>query len=121
MVAGPDARVERLDVSVFTIPTDRPESDGTLEWTSTTMVIVEALSNGRRGLGYTYSDASVAQLISGRLASVVEGMPAFDVPGAWMAVVGSLRNAGARGPGAMAIGAVDAALWDLKARLVEIP
>src|SRR5688500_3322993 len=28
-------------VSVYTIPTDGPESDGTLEWTSTTIVVVE--------------------------------------------------------------------------------
>lgn len=27
----PEATVERLDVSVYTVPTDRPESDGTLE------------------------------------------------------------------------------------------
>ena len=27
-----DARIERLDVSVHTIPTDEPESDGTFAW-----------------------------------------------------------------------------------------
>jgi RimJ/RimL family protein N-acetyltransferase len=34
--------VIRLDVSAYTIPTDAPEADGTLEWTSTTLVLVEA-------------------------------------------------------------------------------
>jgi hypothetical protein len=33
-------------VSVFTVPTDGPESDGTLEWTSTTMVVTEMLFDG---------------------------------------------------------------------------
>src|SRR5207302_1710893 len=31
--------VEELDVSSYTIPTDAPESDGTLEWDSTTIVV----------------------------------------------------------------------------------
>jgi len=49
--------VERLDVAAYTVPTDRPESDGTLEWDSTTIVIVELTAGGERGLGYTYADA----------------------------------------------------------------
>jgi hypothetical protein len=36
------APVERLEVHAYTIPTDEPESDGTLEWDSTTIVVVEA-------------------------------------------------------------------------------
>ena len=47
--------VERLDVAAYTIPTDEPESDGTLEWDSTTIVVVEAHSDGHDGLGYTYT------------------------------------------------------------------
>ena len=43
-------------VSVYTIPTDGPESDGTLEWTSTTIVIVELAAGGEAGLGYTYAN-----------------------------------------------------------------
>jgi hypothetical protein len=47
--------VEALEVSAFTIPTDAPESDGTLEWDSTTIVVVEARSGATRGLGWTYA------------------------------------------------------------------
>ena len=47
--------VERLETCCFTIPTDQLESDGTLEWTSTTIVVVEAVGGGRRGLGWTYA------------------------------------------------------------------
>ena len=36
------AEVESLAVSAYTIPTDEPESDGTFEWDSTTIVVVEA-------------------------------------------------------------------------------
>jgi hypothetical protein len=31
-----------LRTSVFTVPTDRPESDGTLAWDATSVVVVEA-------------------------------------------------------------------------------
>ena len=53
-----EVAVDRLDVSAFTIPTDGPESDGTLEWDSTTIVVVEAHGGGETGLGYTYAPAA---------------------------------------------------------------
>ncbi len=40
------ASIDGIDVSVYTIPTDFPESDGTFEWESTTIVIVEAMAGG---------------------------------------------------------------------------
>ena len=53
--------IERLDVSAFTVPTERSESDGTLEWASTTILVVEIAAGGASGLGYTYADAAGAQ------------------------------------------------------------
>ena len=40
------ATVERIDVQAYTIPTDAPEGDGTLQWDSTTIVVVEAHARG---------------------------------------------------------------------------
>ncbi|MGH3029441.1 MAG: enolase C-terminal domain-like protein [Gaiellaceae bacterium] len=113
--------VERLDVAAYTVPTDRPESDGTLEWDSTTIVIVELAAGGERGLGYTYADASAAQLIDRRLRKIVEGADAMDVGAVWEATIGAVRNIGRPGIAASAISAVDAARWDLKARLLDLP
>ena len=45
----------------------------------------------------------------------------MDVPGAWAAMVHSIRNLGRPGIASMAISAVDVALWDLKARLLDLP
>jgi L-alanine-DL-glutamate epimerase-like enolase superfamily enzyme len=115
------APIERLEVSAFTIPTDEPESDGTLEWDSTTIVVAEAHLDGQIGLGYTYCDAGAAEVISGRLAAVVEGEDAMDVRAAWLRMCAQVRNAGQPGIGFCAVSAVDQALWDLKARLLEIP
>jgi len=119
-VAGGPA-VVRLDVSAYTIPTDFPESDGTFEWDSTTIVVVEAEAGHARGLGYTYADTATAELVRSRLAPAVEGRDAMDVQGSWVAMVEGIRNLGRPGIGSMAIAAVDVALWDLKARLLDVP
>jgi L-alanine-DL-glutamate epimerase-like enolase superfamily enzyme len=113
--------IEKLAVSSYTIPTDFPESDGTLEWDKTTIVIVEATAGGETGIGYTYADDAAATLISGKLAKIVSGMNALAVPAAWGAMVHSIRNLGRPGICSMAIAAVDNALWDLKARLLGLP
>ncbi|MFL5960917.1 MAG: enolase C-terminal domain-like protein [Gaiellaceae bacterium] len=115
-------RLERLDVHAYTIPTDeQPESDGTLEWDSTTIVVVEAQAGGRTGIGYTYCDAAAAEVVSSQLAGVVEGEDAMDVRAAWLRMGAQIRNAGRPGIGFCAISAVDQALWDLKARLLDVP
>jgi L-alanine-DL-glutamate epimerase-like enolase superfamily enzyme len=113
--------VERLEVSAYTVPTDSPESDGTLKWDSTTMILVEAHGGGKWGLGYTYGDISVGKFIESKLVSEVEGTDALSPPGAWAAMQRAIRNAGRPGVGAMAVSAVDIALWDLKARLLDLP
>jgi L-alanine-DL-glutamate epimerase-like enolase superfamily enzyme len=113
--------VERLDVSAYTIPTDAPESDGTLQWDSTTIVVVVAHAGGRHGIGYSYTHTTAAELIRATLTGVIEGRDAMDVPGAWAAMRLAVRNLGRPGLVSTAIAAVDAALWDLKARLLEVP
>jgi len=116
-----EAGVERLDVSAYEIPTDAPESDGTLEWDSTTIVVVEAHAGGKRGLGYTYAPAAAGGLVEEKLASEVEGADAMAPAETWERLGRALRNAGRPGIGAMAVAAVDTALWDLKARLLDLP
>ena len=32
-------KVDRLDVGVYTVPTEEPESDGTFTWTQTIVVV----------------------------------------------------------------------------------
>jgi len=115
------AMIERIDVSAFTIPTDASESDGTYEWTSTTLVLVEVYAGAECGLGYTYADAATARLIHNQFVHVVAGLDAFAVPLAWQQMVQSIRNLGRPGIASMAIAAVDGALWDLKAKLLGLP
>jgi L-alanine-DL-glutamate epimerase-like enolase superfamily enzyme len=120
-VRGIDVAVERRDVSVYTVPTDFPESDGTAEWDATTMVLVEAHAGDRVGLGYTYGDAATGALVRDTLAEVVAGRDALAVTASSQALGRACRNLGRPGLASMAIASVDSALWDLKARLLELP
>jgi L-alanine-DL-glutamate epimerase-like enolase superfamily enzyme len=113
--------VDGLQVAVYTVPTEEPESDGTLTWTETTVVAVEAHAGDRTGLGFTYATGACATLIHDVLAEVVIGADPFDVPGAWAGMAGQIRNLGRPGIASMAIAAVDTALWDLKAKLLDLP
>jgi L-alanine-DL-glutamate epimerase-like enolase superfamily enzyme len=115
------APIEKVEVAAYTIPTDAPESDGTLAWNATTLIAVHATGGGKRGFGYSYANAAAATLISGTLAEVVEGRDAFSIAGSYRAMRHQLRNDGETSLCATAISAVDNALWDLKCRLLDVP
>lgn len=103
----------KLEVHAVTVPTDEPESDGTLEWDSTTIVIVRIDD----GVGYTYCHAVAAELIRDTLAPLVED----DVRASWLAMNAAVRNMGRPGIASCAISAVDQALWDREARRLGVP
>lgn len=117
----PDPAIDEVTARVYQIPTDAPEADGTLSWSSTTLVLAEVAAGGRRGIGYTYGDGACAQLITGALAGSVTGHSALDVAARWQAMVRAMRNNGRPGLVSCAISAVDTALWDLKGKLLGLP
>ncbi|MFB7909880.1 enolase C-terminal domain-like protein [Kitasatospora sp. NPDC056076] len=116
-----DPRIDSLDVRVYTIPTDAPEADGTITWDAATMVLVHAASGATTGLGWTYGAAAAGEVIRRQLAPTVVGRCALDIPGCNEAMHRAVRNIGAPGLVAGATSAVDIALWDLKARLLDLP
>lgn len=118
---GPAAAVGRVAVSAYSVPTDAPEADGTYHWDRTTLVLVEVAAGGATGLGYTYADAATARFARDHLAPLAIGRDPFDGPALWVAMWEKVRNLGRPGVAAMAISAVDAALWDLKAKLLGLP
>ena len=113
-------RVEELSALAFTVPTDFPEADGTAEWSATTMVLVRARSGDVVGTGWTYGPAACAALVRELLEPVVVGRPALAAPASWSAMVAAVRNATRPGAVGYAISAVDVALWDLQARLLDV-
>jgi L-alanine-DL-glutamate epimerase-like enolase superfamily enzyme len=113
--------LEGVDVAAYTLPTDTPESDGTLTWNGTTIVVVRAHAAGCTGLGYTYAGSPAATAVQTALADVVRGRDVLAVPAAWAAMHAAVRNLGRPGVVAEAISAVDIALWDLHARVLQVP
>lgn len=108
-------------VQVFTVPTDAPETDGTFAWSSTTMVLVQLNAGGKTGLGYTYADAATGEVVKSLLRKVVDGKDAFSRGAIRQAMMHQVRNSGETGITRMAISAIDNALWDLCARLLDAP
>jgi L-alanine-DL-glutamate epimerase-like enolase superfamily enzyme len=120
-VTSGQAVVETLTARAYTIPTDAPEADGTIAWTSTTMVVVEARAEGHVGLGWTYAPAATAALIDELLRAEVIGQDALAPSAATDRMIKAVRNAGRPGVASCGISALDIALWDLAARLLEQP
>ena len=119
MTGGSGERVGELSTAVYTFPTVEPEGDGTLTWHATTAVTVQVTAGGCTGLGWTYTSPSAAAVITDHLAPAVVGINAMDVAACWSAMHRACRNLGTRGLVMQAISAVDIALWDLKAQLLN--
>ena len=113
--------VDNVTATVYKIPTDAPEADGTLAWSSTTLVVAHVTGGGRTGLGYTYGSAACKPLIEGELAAAVTGRGVLDAGAALRAMVRAVRNVGRPGLVSYAISAVETALWDLKGTLLGLP
>ncbi len=114
-------RVDRVEVSTYTIPTDAPEGDGTLLWDSTTVVVVQLAAGPTVGTGWTYGPAAVATVVASDLAPLVLDTDPMNIGGTVTHLRTQTRNMTTSGVVGYAISAVDIALWDLKARLLDLP
>ncbi|HUJ26507.1 MAG TPA: enolase C-terminal domain-like protein [Myxococcales bacterium] len=111
----------RVEVAAYCVPTEAPESDGTAQWSKTTVVVVQLEERGERGLGYTYADAGAARIVRDVIAREIEEVSALDTRRVYQRASAAVRNHGREGLCAMAISAVDVACWDLKCRLIGVP
>jgi len=116
-----DTSINRLDVGAYTIPAASPEADGTIAWNETTLVTVEVYAGDKQGFGYTYADVSTAVIIRRDLVKFVLGSDAMSPRAIWVAMTQAVRNVGRPGVAAMAISAIDTAVWDLKSKLLDLP
>jgi L-alanine-DL-glutamate epimerase-like enolase superfamily enzyme len=110
--------VRDVTATVYVVPTDAPEADGTLAWDKTTLVLVTVRAGEEQGIGWSYAAGAAAGVLNEVLAPVLTGWDALDVTGANEAMNRAVRNIGRPGIAATAISAADIALWDLKGRLL---
>jgi L-alanine-DL-glutamate epimerase-like enolase superfamily enzyme len=121
LAAKPRARIDGVEVHAYQVPTaTEHESDGTLSWDSTGVVVVEIHALGATGVGYSYCHASAAQLIASKFAGLIEQADPLMPERCWVQMQVQARQMGHAGIAAMAISAVDIALWDLKAKVLEV-
>lgn len=114
--------IHSVTCRAFEIPLPEPESDGTLEWDSTGVLVVEVAAGGRTGLGYAYTQPAAArEVVSRVLAPVVTGTDPDLRRGTWRRMLDAVRNLGSGGVASSAVSAVDLALLDLDGRLRGIP
>jgi L-alanine-DL-glutamate epimerase-like enolase superfamily enzyme len=118
---GDQLSIDRAETSVYKIPTDAPEADGTYEWRETTLVLVDLWAGKWQGLGYTYANPATAALIRDMLLPRILHADPLQIPMLWQSMVHSIRNLGRPGISSMAIAAVEIALWDLKSRILDLP
>ena len=117
-MVGADSSVKKVEVSAYTIPTDAPEGDGTLQWDSTTLVVCEIQAADYIGLGYTYGNKATASVADDLASKCLVGQSALEIPRLHESMLQQVRNDGSRGIASMAISALDIALWDLKAKVL---
>ena len=89
--------IDRVDVTAYRVPLEKPEADGTLTWDHTTVVVVEPHDGGIIGLGYAYASSAAAHFVHDVLTPVILGRDTLDVSGAWNAMVKAIRNHGRPG------------------------
>jgi L-alanine-DL-glutamate epimerase-like enolase superfamily enzyme len=115
------AAIEGVAAAAYRIPTQTErESDGTLVWDATSIVVVEVHAGGHTGLGYSPCHPAAVEVIADKLAAAVVGADALMPPQAWAAMQVADRQLGHAGLAMMAVSALDIALWDLKARLLGV-
>lgn len=120
-----NALIVAAEVGGYTVPTrsfgvERPESDGTVQWDKTSLVVVQLTAGSQTGLGYAYASPAAFDVVRDVLAPIVVGSDPFDTTRNYWRMARAVRNLGWPGVCAGAISAVDSAVHDLKARLLDI-
>ena len=120
-------RIKTIETGHYRIPLPVTLSDSTHgEITAFELLTVRLRdSDGAEGVGYTYTvgrnGGAVADILRREIPGLIEGAEADDTEAIWHRIWWALHYGGRGGPTALALSAVDIALWDLKARRAGLP
>jgi L-alanine-DL-glutamate epimerase-like enolase superfamily enzyme len=120
-------RIQHLQTDHYVIPLPSVLSDSTHGTIRGFELVTVRLhdADGAVGVGYTYTvgtgGAAVHALLARDLAPVLAGREADRIEDLWQTMWWAVHYGGRGGAQALAISAVDIALWDLRARRQGIP
>jgi L-alanine-DL-glutamate epimerase-like enolase superfamily enzyme len=120
-------KINSIETNLYKIPFDKPLSDATHGLMPFFELITVRLSvdSGQEGLGYTYTcgqgGKAVYSMIRGDLESLLINSDPLRIEYLWEKMWWHIHWVGRSGVSAIAMSAVDIALWDLKAKLYEEP
>jgi len=120
-------RIRQVEADHYLIPLPTVLSDSTHGTIRAFELLTVRLrdDDGAHGVGYTYTvgtgGAAVHALLARDLAPLLVGRDAERIEELWRAMWWALHYGGRGGAQALAISAVDIALWDLRARRQERP
>ncbi|MCS6780276.1 MAG: mandelate racemase/muconate lactonizing enzyme family protein [Geminicoccaceae bacterium] len=116
-----------LEAACYAIPLPVPLSDSTHGTIRAFELVTVRLrdAQGAEGIGYTYTvgtgGVAIAELVRRYLAPVVIGQDAERIEALWQRMWWALHYGGRGGSVALAVSAVDIALWDLLGRRLNRP
>lgn len=120
------ARIERVEITKVDIAPPVTRIDATQQVTAGENVLVEVFADdGSSGLGYTVTigtgGSAIAELIRADLAPRLIGADPAMVEQIWKTLYGHIFYLNVGGITAMALAAIDIALWDLRCRRAGLP
>ena len=121
------AIIEHIESGYFVIPLAEALTDSThgrmREFELNTVRVRDR--DGAEGLGYTFTaghnGAAIDALLRREIPPLVCGAEAERIEHIWQNIWRTLHYGGAGGPTALALSAVDIALWDMKAKRARLP
>lgn len=119
------ARVESVHACTAVVPLDVPTSFARRSVNERHYTLVRVRARGAEGIGFCYAGslggAVVTEAVRELVAPLVVGQDSHRVKGIWEDVYQQLLLHGRAGSVMRALSAVDIGLWDVNARLAELP
>ena len=120
------SRIVRVEVWQVNLPPKVPRSDAIQSFvTQETPMLRVTCDDGAQGTGYTYTigtgGSSVVALLADHLAPRLLGREADDIEAIWKDLFFHTHATAVGAITALALAAVDTALWDLRCRRLGLP